>query len=82
MVLAILALLPFAAKAEVTECKVIAALPAVIDSSGVWCLKQNLSWGGTGLAIEIQRSFVTLDLNRDIRGQLFDRYSSLRFRDD
>jgi Right handed beta helix region len=64
MMLAILALLPMpAARAEVTECKVIAALPAVIDSSGVWCLKQDLTWNGINPAIHIQRSFVTLDLN-------------------
>jgi hypothetical protein len=65
MVLAILALLPMtAAKADVTECKVITTLPAVINSSGVWCLKQDLTWNGTDFAaIEIQRSFVTLDLN-------------------
>jgi parallel beta-helix repeat protein len=64
MVLAILTLLPMtAAKAEVTECKVITALPAEINSSGVWCLKQDLAWNGVNPAIHIQRSFVTLDLN-------------------
>jgi parallel beta-helix repeat protein len=63
MVLAILTLLPTAAKAEVTECKVITALPAEINSSGVWCLKQDLAWNGVNPAIHIQRSFVTLDLN-------------------
>jgi hypothetical protein len=50
--------------AEVTDCTVITALPAVIQTRGVWCLKGNLSWTQkTGRAIDVRESFVTIDLN-------------------
>ena len=53
-----------AANAEVTDCTVITTLPIVIQTRGIWCLKGNLSWSGTGgRAIDVRESFVTIDLN-------------------
>jgi hypothetical protein len=52
------------AQAEVSTCKEITALPAIVNTSGVWCLTKNLAWGGTtGKAIDVQVGTVTIDLN-------------------
>src|SRR4051794_25229237 len=52
------------AQAEVSTCKEITALPAIVNTSGVWCLKKNLtSAATTGIAIDVQIAAVTIDLN-------------------
>src|SRR5688572_9940499 len=52
------------ARAEVTACTVIGSLPAVINTSGTYCLKNNLIFtAATGIAIDIRSSPVILDLN-------------------
>lgn len=50
--------------ADVTECSVIASLPAVISQPGVYCLKQNVAFSSGGpAAISIETNNVTLDCN-------------------
>ncbi len=52
------------ANAEVTACQEVTALPFVINASGVWCLKKNLSKNKLkGNAILIRKNNVVLDLN-------------------
>jgi hypothetical protein len=52
------------ALAETTECRRISAVPAVITTPGVHCLKRSFATAITaGTAIEIQASDVVLDLN-------------------
>ncbi len=52
------------AHAEVTNCIEITSLPTTISSSGVYCLKQNLSTAATsGNAIDVQANDVTIELN-------------------
>ena len=52
------------AAAETTECTNITSLPAVISSSGVYCMKQDLSTAmSTGQAISINSNNVVLDCN-------------------
>lgn len=58
------ALLPHAAVAETTECKVITSVPTVIDQQGIWCAKADLSTNiASGAAIEITVNNVTIDFN-------------------
>jgi hypothetical protein len=53
-----------AARAEVTDCTAITALPATISASGVYCLKGNLTFSGPGTAITvIGGNGSVLDLN-------------------
>src|SRR5262245_63933691 len=55
---------PVRARAETVNCTAVTALPAVIDSSGVYCLTGSLITSMTsGTAIDIQASNVVLDLN-------------------
>ena len=50
--------------AETTACTAIQALPTVITTSGIYCLKGDLLTSmSSGIAIEIAANFVTLDLN-------------------
>jgi len=52
------------ARAETVNCTPISALPAIISSSGVYCLRSDLSMGQTsGAAITIDANDVVLDLN-------------------
>lgn len=52
------------ARAEITQCTNITALPAVISTQGVYCLKQDLSTSiASGAAISINANNVTLDCN-------------------
>ncbi|HEY0505555.1 MAG TPA: right-handed parallel beta-helix repeat-containing protein [Lysobacter sp.] len=53
-----------AAHAETSNCTNLAALPAVISTQGVYCLKQDLSTSiSSGAAISVNASNVTLDCN-------------------
>jgi hypothetical protein len=53
-----------AARAEVTDCTAITALPATIATSGVYCLRGNLTFSGSGAAITVTAgSGTVLDLN-------------------
>ena len=51
--------------ADVTKCTAeIAALPAVLNISGVWCLKSNLKYNnGAGFAIRVARKDVTIEMS-------------------
>lgn len=50
--------------AEVTECSVIASVPAVISTPGLYCLKQDVAFSSAGpAAISIETNNVTLDCN-------------------
>lgn len=52
------------AVAEITRCTAITAIPTVITSAGIYCLQSDLSSGATsGEMIDIQASYVTIDLN-------------------
>jgi hypothetical protein len=52
------------AAAETTNCTVITALPYTISASGTYCLNADLQFpNGSGAAINIAASDVTLDLN-------------------
>jgi hypothetical protein len=52
------------ARAETSNCTNITSLPAVINTQGVYCLKQDLSTAATsGAAITIDANNVTLDCN-------------------
>lgn len=52
------------AQAEVTNCNVVASLPAVISQAGIWCLNSDLSSTVRHNAyITIKAAGVTLDLN-------------------
>lgn len=52
------------AAAETTQCTNIASLPAVISSSGVYCMKQDLATSmASGIAIQIAAHNVVLDCN-------------------
>jgi len=49
---------------QVTLCTEITALPALINTSGIHCLKKDLTHAGTtGIAIDVRRPNVTIDLN-------------------
>jgi hypothetical protein len=64
LVVLLLVLAAFEARAETVNCTAIAVLPAVIIVQGVYCLKGNLQTGMTsGNAIDIQTNNVVLDLN-------------------
>jgi len=63
-VLALAAAWSLPAAAETTQCTSIASLPAVISSSGVYCMKQDLATAmTTGNAIVINANNVILDCN-------------------
>jgi hypothetical protein len=64
LVVLVLVLADFEARAETVNCTAINVLPAVIAVQGVYCLKGNLVTGMTsGNAIDIQTNNVVLDLN-------------------
>jgi hypothetical protein len=59
-----LLLLSAPAKAETVNCKTISALPAVISTQGVYCLKYDLATSiASGSAISIETNNVTIDCN-------------------
>ena len=63
---AVAALLPRAGSAETFHTCVgfIDALPAVLTSQGVWCLRQDLATSlNSGFAIEVKTNNVTIDCN-------------------
>ena len=52
------------ATAETTECTVIASIPTVLASPGVYCLNSDLMTAiASGAAIDVTANFVTIDLN-------------------
>jgi Right handed beta helix region len=52
------------ARAETTECTVIASVPTTLSSPGVYCLKSSFSTNlATGTAIYVNANNVTLDMN-------------------
>jgi hypothetical protein len=60
-----LAVAPLAtARAETVRCTFIDALPLTITVPGVYCLRNDLSYSGTGEAIRIEADDVTIDLNQ------------------
>ncbi|HEY0662361.1 MAG TPA: NosD domain-containing protein [Lysobacter sp.] len=63
-VFAVLLGLSCAARAETRNCTEINALPAIISSQGVYCLKQDLTTAiSSGFAVRINANNVTLDCN-------------------
>src|SRR6185295_582331 len=53
-----------AARAEITNCTEITAVPYFINTPGIYCLKQSLSLALVqGVAIQVQVDDVTIDLN-------------------
>ena len=61
--LALLASVPAPARAETVGCTAVTSLPATISTPGVYCLVGDVSTAGTGPAIKIEASGVTLDCN-------------------
>lgn len=60
----LLALSVGTANSEVINCKEVKKVPYAIKTSGVWCLKKNLTYsGGAKHAIKIKKHNVVLDLN-------------------
>lgn len=61
------------AGAETTNCTQIAAVPTTLTTSGIYCLKSNLTTGrARGFAIRVRANNVVIDLNgftlRNVRG--------------
>jgi len=61
--LTMLALAPTSAKAQSILCTPVTTVPYVMTTPGVYCLDRDLVYSGSGTAIEVQTSHVTLDLN-------------------
>lgn len=66
--------LPAIAAQGTASCKgYIDSLPATVSSQGVWCLRKNLSFSGSGAALLVTGNNVTIDCNdHAIQGQFWD----------